>query len=434
MHRVARLLARLVEIDTVNDPAHGRKPAAEAVESIGKLLASHGFRAEVLESGGYTTFYTVMGAGRPVTLFMAHYDTVPPGPGWSMDPFKPVVKDGRLYGRGSADDKSNVAAMTIALAGYRPTRGTVVVAFTGDEEVGGRHGAKMLAEMLEREDLWPDYLVNGDGSFSKVITRRRGAYGAQVSVKAEPSTAPGRVVEKVFEARLLNKGTMHSAYFMPGVDTHPLVAASEHVRLGDYRVTELEGEWVKSNVVPRSVLLRYAEPGVGRACYDEGLTRLLRAVLPLHRAPLRPERHSDYGVSVMPNMYERGGGRHTLILDVRIMTLDRSAVEEGLRAVLDEVLGDYDLRVSGGSGWLYTPRSSRLVSLALNVQAELGLPREPVEAGGASDSRYFSPRGVEAIDYGPLGGNIHGPDEYVSLEHLEKAVSFYRLVAERIHG
>ncbi len=434
MHRAAELLARLVEINTVNDPARGRKPSAEAVESIGRLLASYGFDAEVLEDGGYTTFYTVVGEGRPVTLFMAHYDTVPPGPGWSMDPFKPVVRDGKLYGRGSADDKSNVAAMTIALAGYRPSRGTVIVAFTGDEEVGGRHGARMLAETLEREGLWPDYLVNGDGSFSKVITRRRGAYGARISVKAEVSMTHGRVAEKVFEARLPNKGTMHSAYFVPGVDTHPLVAASEHVRLGDYAVAGLEGEWVKSNVVPRSVLLRYVEPGEGRTEYDEGLTRLLRAVLPLHRAPLRPERHSDYGVSVMPNMYEHREGRHTLVLDVRIMALDRRAVEEGLRTVLDEVLGDYDLRVSGGSGWLYTPRGSRLVELALKVQAELGLPEEPIEAGGASDSRYFSPKGVEAFDYGPLGGNIHGPDEYVSLEHLEKAVSFYRLVAERIHG
>lgn len=434
MRSVAELLARLVEVNTVNDPARGRKPSAEAVEIIGQLLASHGLGAEVLEDAGYTTFYAVAGRGRPVTLFMAHYDTVPPGPGWSMDPFKPVVRDGRLYGRGSADDKSNVAAMTVALARYKPSRGTVIVAFTGDEEVGGRHGARVLAGILEKEGLWPDYLVNGDGSFSKVITRRRGAYGARVSVRAEPSTTHGRVAEKVFEARLLNKGAMHSAYFVPGVDTHPLVAASEYVRLGDYAAAGLGGEWVKSNVVPRSVLLQYVEPGTGRAEYDEGLTRLVRAVLPLHRAPLMPGRHSDYGVSVMPNMYERGGGRHILVLDIRIMTLDKGAVEEGLRVVLDEVLGDYELHVSGGSGWLYTPRSSRLVRLALDVQAELGLPGEPVEAGGASDSRYFSPRGVEAVDYGPLGGNIHGPDEYVSLEHLERAASFYRLVAERIHG
>ncbi len=434
MDSAHRILAKLVELNTVNDPARGTAPPPEAVDRIGRLLAEHGLKTETLESGGYTTFYTVIGRGRPVTLFMAHYDTVPPGPGWTLDPFQPTVRNGRLYGRGSADDKSNVAAITAALAGFSPSKGTVVIAFTGDEEVGGRHGARVLAEMLEKEGLWPDYLVNGDGAFSKVIIRRRGAYGARVSVREEPCTADGVLAERVFSARLLNKGTMHSAYFVPGVDTHPLVAASEYVRLTGFKASGLEGEWVKGNVIPRSATLRYVEPGNGRVDCDEGLTRLLEAILPMHRAPLRPQRHSDYGVSVMPNMYCRREGRHTVALDIRIMSMDRSAVEEDLRRVLDEVLGDYALELSGGSGWLYTPRSARLVGLALSVQRSLGLPGEPIEAGGASDARFFSPRGVEAIDYGPLGGNIHGPDEHVSLEHLGKAVLFYRRIAEAIHG
>ena len=70
----------------------------------------------------------------------------------------------------------------------------------------------------------------------------------------------------------------------------------------------------------------------------------------------------------------------------------------------------------------------------MRVNRGLGLSGEPMEAAGASDSRYFSPHGSQAIDYGPLGGGVHGPDEYVELDALGKAVEFYRRVAEALHG
>ncbi len=427
------ILLDLIPLETVSDPARGRLVDAEQGERVLRVLERHGFQGELYVNEGTPIILSVAGEGRPVTLFMAHFDVVPPGPGWTRDPFRPVVEDGRVYGRGAADDKSNVAAIAAALAGYKPPRGTIVVAFTGDEEIGGRRGAAWVAKRLRSEGLWPDYLVNGDGSLSRVITRRRNAFSVRVAVAAEPSTATGTRARRVFETRM-QRETMHSAYFVPGVDTHALVAASLWVRDRDLPVAGLDGEWVKGNVVPRSVSLDYVEPGHGRMDYDEGLTRLLYAVTPLTRTPLPTEAYSDYGVNINPNVYAHRDGGHVLHLDVRAMTMDRGVVESAFQAVAREALGDALVEVSGGTGYLYTPPIARIVVEALSINASLGLPAKPVEAGGASDSRYFSPHGVEAIDYGPLGGNIHGPDEWVSIDHLRRAARFYRMIAERLHS
>ncbi len=63
---------------------------------------------------------------------------------------------------------------------------------------------------------------------------------------------------------------------------------------------------------------------------------------------------------------------------------------------------------------------------------ELGLEARVMEMAGASDARYFSPLGIETIDFGPVGSNAHGPNEYVSVKSLETTASFYSLLVRRL--
>ncbi len=438
MDSVLDLLADLVRIDTVNDPLHGRRVGLQDGERVAEVLARvWGERPTIIEREGVPSLIYTRGSGTPVTLFLAHFDTVPPGPGWSRPPFELTVEDGRAYGRGAVDDKANVAAITMALKDFQPGKGTIIVAFTGDEEIGGVNGAGYLKEWLRDNGLWPDYLINGDGSLSMVINRRRNAFNVIVRVKAEVDIVEGCPRTLSFKPIIRLKETRHAAYFTPGVDTHPLIEAAEVVRLRGLLVSGLKGEWVKSNVIPGSVEARVVETGCegGMIEVDRGLTSLVEALIPLTRPAFTTLHYSDYGITATPNVYRFRDGWHEVVIDVRAMADSRMVLEFYSRLV-EEALQDAEaeVEVRSGGGYLYTPASSSLVATALMVNKALGLPDKPVEAGGASDSRYFSPEGVKAIDYGPRGGNVHGPDEYVEVEALEKAVRFYSEMARRLHS
>lgn len=88
--------------------------------------------------------------GEPTLLYVAHTDTKPVGDcqsQWMSDPFRPVLKDGKLYGLGAADMKAAVAAFVFAAAALRqlgPLQGDLMLAFVADEEGGGKYGAHYL--------------------------------------------------------------------------------------------------------------------------------------------------------------------------------------------------------------------------------------------------------------------------------------------------
>lgn len=93
----------------------------------------------------------LIGSGKgPVIALQAHGDVVPPGLGWSVDPYGGIIKDGRLYGRGAAVSKSDIAAYTFAVMALRECdiskSGKLVLAFTFDEETGGDIGPKWLLD------------------------------------------------------------------------------------------------------------------------------------------------------------------------------------------------------------------------------------------------------------------------------------------------
>jgi succinyl-diaminopimelate desuccinylase len=88
--------------------------------------------------------------GKPILTNNAHLDVVPPGDGWTVDPYEAVVKDGKIYGRGAFDAKARIvvyimAAKAIQEAGFR-LKGDLIHNFTVDEEIGGKEGAGYCAE------------------------------------------------------------------------------------------------------------------------------------------------------------------------------------------------------------------------------------------------------------------------------------------------
>ena len=430
---IVELLKNLVEIKSVNDPVRGEKPSIECPRFIRDTLVDMGLYAEIIESNGFYTVYGCIGRGRPIILFMAHFDTVPTVPEeWRYDPFKFTIVNGKGFGRGAADDKSNVAAMIIALKELKNSVKdfTLVYAFTGDEEIGGYNGAKMLKDKLLSEDLKPDFVINGDGKDLDVIVRRRSAFKVQLKIKSIPKRIRGLRFTKKFTLKTPIMETYHAAYFIPGVDMHPLIAASHYLRVNKLYTSSVRGGFVKSNVLPSWVEVAYVkeDPNGEEVEVDLGLTKLIDIVLPLTRCNIRTELPSDYGVTITPNQYFYEGGEHTLYLDIRAMTDKIEHVKNALEKLIKCLGVEASITVKGGSGYLYTPEDSTLVKCALKVLESLGLKPRVVEMAGASDSRYFSPLDIQCIDIGPVGGNIHGPNEYVELWSLVKLVEFYNRI------
>ena len=439
MKNILDLLEELVSIDTTNDPVQGKKPNDNAPKLVRDVLDSWGIHSEIIESNGYYSVYGEIGKGRPVLMFLAHLDVVPAYPDeWNTDPFELIVKDDKAYGRGSTDDKGNVAAIMFALKELSKTiaRGKVLFAFTCDEEIGGINGARVIAEKLRNENLLPKYLINGDGSGMRPIIRRRKGFKVIIESPEKRIKVRGRQLKIEFEVRTPVIPTRHSAYFMPGVDTHPMIAVSHFLRGNpEYTAVSIEGLFIKSNVIPPKVTLEYVDPnGDEEIEADYGLTELMKALVPLVRCPIPVKKHSDYGISIMPNVYMKRNGKHVLEIDIRAMTDDKNLIREALsRAIsfISSIVSIRDIRTGPGK-YLFTPPDAVLPQTAIEVLKDIGIKAEPVEAAGASDSRYFTPFGVECIDFGPIGGNIHGPNEWIDVKSLKVLPKFYAEVARRL--
>jgi acetylornithine deacetylase/succinyl-diaminopimelate desuccinylase-like protein len=151
-------LARLVAIPSIAFPGYPRDPLDEAAETVKAMFADARF-VDVPDEAP-SVFADYPGPG-PAVLLYAHYDVQPAPPdGWETDPFTPVVRHGRLYGRGAADDKSGIVAHLAALRanGKRPH---VKVLIEGSEE----NGRQKLLEVVDRDPelLRADLFVVADG-------------------------------------------------------------------------------------------------------------------------------------------------------------------------------------------------------------------------------------------------------------------------------
>jgi acetylornithine deacetylase/succinyl-diaminopimelate desuccinylase-like protein len=179
---VVNICRDLIRIDTSNPGDHsgpGERPAAEHVAA---LLAEVGLKPELLESHPKRTSVVARIEGRdrnrPGLLVHGHLDVVPAhAPDWKHDPFSGEIADGCVWGRGAIDMK-DMDAMMVAVVRQRqreqrPPARDVVLAFTADEEAGGRWGARWLADNHPGLFEGVTEAVGEVGGFSLTLGRHR---------------------------------------------------------------------------------------------------------------------------------------------------------------------------------------------------------------------------------------------------------------------
>ena len=194
---------QLLRFDTINPPGQERSCA----EYLGRLLEGGGFEVGFYEfAEARTSLVARLGGGddRPPLCFTGHIDTVPLGAQpWSADPFSGEIEDGKLYGRGSSDMKSGVAAFVIAALGLarlsRPAGGLVLV-ITAGEETGceGAYHLARLGAVLGRAGA----IVVGEPSSNQPFVGHKGALWLEARTKGVTAhgSMPGKGINAIYKA------------------------------------------------------------------------------------------------------------------------------------------------------------------------------------------------------------------------------------------
>lgn len=427
------VLAKLVSFDTRNDGSE-TKPGKECSEYINSILTEYGFRTELLEEDGYYTAFGRRGQGAFKILFIAHYDVVPFGEGWKTDPLFLKVEHDKAYGRGTCDDKGNIVSLLLLAEKLAKSDlpCNVMIAATGDEEIGGRNGAKMLRDWLIKHGLFPNYIVVADGIHQQIIHRRRNMFPTYIKIKENPSKIKGTQVTIRFTTEAYGTDSRHSAYMRPGVDRHAMLTASKYLDQNPESVVQdVRGGFVKSNVVPGWAELDVIHPDRSgkELTYDGNLTELMRLLLPISQAAF-PTKHSDKGKIISPNLLSKEGDLWTLYCDIRAMTNDGDAVKKSIEDAVKDHLDLFSLKVITGAGYVESDPNSRLVKAMRWALEKEGIAYKLIEGFGGSDSRYFAGQGSDLFDFGPEGDNLHGANEWVSLSSIKEDAEVFHTMLE----
>ena len=387
-----RFLQALVRVPTDTPPGNNAPHAqrtAELLKDFGFEAEQHPVPAADVQAYGMESItnlivrrpYGTPGAGRTIAL-NAHGDVVPPGEGWTHDPYGAEVVDGAMYGRATAVSKCDFASFTYAVraleAVARPTQGTVELHFTYDEEFGGELGPGWL---LKNGLTQPDLLIAAGFSY-EVVTAHNGCLQMEVTVHGKMA---------------------HAAVPHTGVDA---LQGAVHILNALYALNE-QYQQVTSNVAG----ITHPYLNVGRI---EGGTNTNvvpgKVVFKLDRRMIPEENPAEVEASIRHTIAQAAGERPGITADIKRLLLARAMTP--------------------------LPGNQPLVdAIQKHAQALLG---EPVPAVGTplyTDVRLYGERGIPGVIYGAgprtvLESHAKRADERLQLEDLRCAT---KVIARTLH-
>ncbi|MDO5056935.1 MAG: M20/M25/M40 family metallo-hydrolase [Lautropia sp.] len=335
------------------------------------------------------------GNAGPCIALNAHGDVVPPGEGWTHDPYGADIVDGKLYGRAAAVSKSDFATFTFALraleAVARPQRGSIELHFTYDEEFGGELGPGWL---LKNGHTRPDLLIAA-GFSHEVVTAHNGCLQLEVSVHGRMAHA---AVPDTGVDALQGAVAIMNALYAENTRYRQIRSAVPGINHPYLNIGRIEGG-TNTNVVPGKVVLKLDR----RMIPEENPADVETAI-----RQLIAQQVSDFNAS-------RGHtGDEALRVDIRRLMLANSMKP--------------------------LPGNAALVK-ALQAHAQT-LSGDPVPAVGTplyTDVRLYAEQGIPGVIYGAgprtvLESHAKRADERLDLEDLRLATKVIaRTLADLLH-
>lgn len=349
---------------------------AGALDILATLLGDAGFSISWADRGGIRNLFARWGEkGHARTFgFNGHTDVVPLGDeaAWTMPPFGAEIKDGVMYGRGTTDMKSGVAAFAAAAIDFvkeTPPDGSVIITITGDEEGDAIDGTTALLEFMERNKEAMSVCIVGEptcpdqmGDMIKI--GRRGSLTAFFKVIGKQGHAayPHRA----------NNPLPAMVRLMDGLASHELDTGTDHFDASTLAVVTIDAGNPATNVIP-----------------------------------------ADCAATVNIRFNDNHSG---------------ASLSGWLQAETDKIIAEFGveielkIKISGES--FVTPPGALSDLVRAAVQAETNIVPVLSTTGGTSDARFIKNH-CPVVEFGLVGQSMHQVDEHVQVAHIHQLKSIY---------
>lgn len=342
-------------------------------------LRALGFTCVELPAGEVSNFWAQRGESGPLLAFAGHTDVVPTGPlsEWHSPPFEPSVRDGVLFGRGSADMKGSLAAMVIAceefVAEHPDHPGRIGFLITSDEEGPAVDGTVRVLQYLQAQGQAIDWCVVGEPSSAQTLgdvikNGRRGSLGAVLTVRG----VQGHIAYPHLADNPIHK-------LLPAL--HALTSeqwdqGSEFFQPTSLQVSNIHGGTGATNIIPGDVQVVF-NFRFSTAVSEPQLRQRTESILQAHNL--------DYTI---------------------------------------------EWQLSGPP--FLTPAGVLVEAAADSIRDVTGRAPQLSTSGGTSDGRFIAPTGAQVVEVGPVNATIHKINEQVLVADLPRLAAIYKGILQRL--
>ena len=349
------------------------------MEIIAERLKPLGFTIEFINRNGVTNLWARRGTSAPLFVFAGHTDVVPTGPldKWTSPPFAPEVRDGMLFGRGTADMKSSVAASVTAVESFiaaNPNHpGSLALLLTSDEEGDATDGTVIVVEALKARGETLDFCIIGEPTSVDTLgdmikNGRRGSLSGNLTIKGiqchiaypEKGRNPIHEVAPALAELAATAWDQGNEYYQPT----------------SWQISNIHGGTGATNVIPGQLEIKF---------------------------------NFRFSTASTPE-----------------------SLQQRLLSILDKHNLDYDIKWTLGARPFLTGRGPLADAATSAIREICGIETELSTTGGTSDGRFIAEICKQMLEIGPVNATSHKIDECIAVDSLPKLSAIYRRILEQL--